>query len=214
MLCLCAAVGACAGALVYASAALCADAPFRDVFSPRGCTLWALFCAGLFALLWGRCAGAPQFALSAAAFCTMEFHSLTDYRSGYIYDSAAIISFLTGLALRALAGCWDGVLAALLGAAAGAAPVVIVILLTRGGVGWGDATMMAGLGAILGWRMALLALYAGVIAGGVAALVLLVSGRVKRRDALPLAPFLLVGLTLALFFGPSFAARLGLRVSL
>ena len=214
MLYLCAVVGACAGASVYALAGLCSDAPFRDVFSPRGCALWALFCAGVFALLWRRCAGAEQFALSAAAFCAMEFHALTDYRCGYIYDSAAIVSFLAGLALRTLVGGWDGALAALLGAVAGASPVAVVILLTRGGVGWGDATMMAGLGAILGWRMALLALYAGVIAGGIAALVLLVSGRVKRRDALPLAPFLLVGLTWALFFGPSFAARLGLRVSL
>ena len=74
--------------------------------------------------------------------------------------------------------------------------------------------MMTGLGAILGWRMTLLTLYAGVVIGGACALVLLLARRVKRRDALPLAPFLLAGLMWALFFGPSFAARLGLNVSL
>ena len=53
-----------------------------------------------------------------------------------------------------------------------------------------------------------------LVIGGAYALVLLLARRVKRRDALPLAPFLLAGLIWALFFGPSFAARLGLNVSL
>ena len=209
-----AAGGAIAGALLYAAAVKCSDASPHGVFSLFGYACWAVMTAVFVPLLRVRFGGAEHFALAAAALGAMEFHALTDYRGGYICDGAVIVSFLTGLVLRAIAGGIGGVFDALLGAAAGGLPVTAVIVLTRGAMGWGDATMMTGLGAVLGWRMTLLTLYAGVIIGGACALVLLLARRVKRRDALPLAPFLLAGLMWALFFGPSFAARLGLNVSL
>ena len=161
-----------------------------------------------------RFAEVEPFVVSVAAFCVMEFHALTDYRDGYICDWAVIVSVLVGLAIRIFFGGWNGVLTSLLGSVAGCLPVVAVVMLTHGAMGWGDVTMMTGLGAILGWRMALMTLYAGVVIGGVCALILLLARLVKRRDALPLAPFLLAGLTWALIFGASFAAQLGLDVSL
>ena len=46
-------------------------------------------------------------------------------------------------------------------------------------MGWGDACFMAGIGAILGWRLTLLAFYAGIMAGGVGIAVLMIRGKVR-----------------------------------
>ena len=206
--------GAFAGAVIYVVAGLCSYASFRSSFSPLWCVFWAVMSSMFFALLLLLCDDVEYYAVSVASFCVMEFHALTDYREGYICDGAVIVSILAGLVIRTFVGGTNGALTALRGAVAGGLPVAAVVLLTHGAMGWGDVTMMAGLGAILGWRMALLTLYAGVVIGGVCSFILLLARRVKRRDALPLAPFLLAGLVWALFFGASFAARLGLVVSL
>lgn len=92
----------------------------------------------------------------------------------------------------------DGVL----GALAGCAVIALIILLSRGGMGWGDATLAAGTGMILGWKFTLLTLYLGFMSGGVFSLALLVAGKLRRKDAVPLVPFLAVGGMLTLLFGP------------
>ena len=114
-----AAGGAIAGALLYAAAVKCSDASLRGVFSPLWRACWAVMTAVFVPLLRVRFDGAEHFALALAALGAMEFHALTDFRAGYICDGAVIVSFLTGLVLRTIAGGFDGALDALLGAAAG-----------------------------------------------------------------------------------------------
>ena len=157
---------------------------------------------------------ACHYCLSCLAAGAGLFHAVTDWLCGYIYDRAVIATSLAGLVLRFACGGMCFLPDALYGAAAGAAPLAFVIVLTRGAMGWGDVTMMAGLGAVLGWKMSLLTLYFGVIFGGAAALLLLIIGRVRRRDALPLAPFVFVGLLCALFFGEFFIQKIGVSVAL
>ena len=96
--------------------------------------------------------------------------------------------------------------------AAGTVPLALIVLVTLGGMGWGDAFLMAGLGALLGWKLTALTLYGGIVSGGVAALVLLLAKRVGRKDALPLAPFLLIGLLFALWAAPWIGPRLGTAI--
>jgi len=69
-------------------------------------------------------------------------------------------------------------------------------------MGWGDAWLMAGIGAVLGWKLAAVALYFGFIVGGAVALVLLAARIVRRKDPIPLGPFLAIGAFLSLLFGP------------
>lgn len=70
-------------------------------------------------------------------------------------------------------------------------------------MGWGDAMLMAGCGAGLGWRLTGLGLYLGFMSGGLVALALLAMKRVGRKTALPLGPFLAFGAFLSLLFGPA-----------
>ena len=49
------------------------------------------------------------------------------------------------------------------------------------------------LGIWLGWEAALIAVWIAFILGGIAAILLLVTGRKKRRDGIPFGPFLALG---------------------
>ena len=76
--------------------------------------------------------------------------------------------------------------------------------------GGGDV-MLAGLcGLVVGWPLILPTLLLAVFCAGIAALLLLATGRVKFRSALPYAPFLLIGTVLVMRFQEAFAQLLRL----
>jgi leader peptidase (prepilin peptidase)/N-methyltransferase len=93
-------------------------------------------------------------------------------------------------------GFWVG----LLGAAVGGGAILLIILLSREGMGYGDAKLLAMIGAFVGWRGALGTLFSGAIAGSVVGVWLLATKRKGRRDPIPFGPFLALG-CLFLFFG-------------
>lgn len=153
--------------------------------------------AGLLAFRWGP--GLPG-AFSLVIGFILLLNALTDLYSGYIYDTFALVLGVCGLLFR-VAGGGGALLDGLLGALAGAGVIALIIVVSRGGMGWGDAWLMAGTGAALGWQLTLVALYLGFIFGGIVALVLLALRLVKRKDPIPLGPFLAFGAFLALIWG-------------
>ncbi len=144
--------------------------------------------------------------------CGLIVNSLTDYESGEVFDVLAITPGVLALLVR-IAGGFSGVLDGLEGALVGWGIFAAIIILTRGGMGWGDAVFMGGMGAVLGMKFTLLAFYLGVMTGGAWAVVLLLLGRVKwgRGDAIPLVPFLAVGCFLTMIYGTEIFAHLGER---
>ena len=148
-----------------------------------------------------------------AALCFACFHALTDFENGYIYDGAVVASLAVAVAISLSSARWSP-LPLLLGAFAGGAPIAAVALLTRGGMGGGDAFLMCGIGAIVGWKAALLTLYCAFIAGGAVAFALLLLKRVDRRAELPFAPFMFVGAACALLFRWTVLERLGICMTL
>lgn len=76
-----------------------------------------------------------------------------------------------------------------------------IILASGGGMGGGDLKLGAMLGAFLGWKALLFALFVAVVLGGVLAIALLASGLRKRKDPIPFGPFLALGGAMALFWG-------------
>ncbi len=132
----------------------------------------------------------------------MMLNALTDLESGYIYDSLAASVGGVGLLVR-LVGGWGALVDGGLGALAAASVIAVIIVLSRGGMGWGDATLMAGAGALLGWKMGLLATYLGFMIGGVSAVGLLITKKAARKDAVVLAPFLAAGVLCTLLWGPN-----------
>ncbi|MDR1732521.1 MAG: prepilin peptidase [Synergistaceae bacterium] len=164
--------------------------------------------SGLLAWRWG-----PTWALlaSMAGLSGILINSLTDYETGDVFDIFTLFLGLCGLVIR-LFGGRDAVLDGLIGAAAGWGIFALIIVVSRGGMGWGDACFMGGLGALLGWKLCLLSFYLGMMAGGLVAIGLMLAGKVKwgRRDSIPLVPCLSAGGLAALLWGPQllrFAGR-------
>lgn len=98
------------------------------------------------------------------------------------------------LALVSSVGWADrGPAESLVGAAVAFAVATFAFFGTRGGLGAGDVKMMALVGAMVGYPAVVLAGLLTVLTGGVAAALLLMSGRASRHTYLAYGPFIAVG---------------------
>ena len=167
--------------------------------------------AGTVSLVW-RWGGVSLWAcaLSLAGLAGALLNALTDWESGDVFDAFALAVGAAGELIR-LGGGGEALLDGALGAAAGWGVFAFIILVSRGGRGWGDACFLGGMGAGLGWKLTLLAFYLGIMLGGAGVFGLILCGRVRigRRDSIPLVPCLAVGCYLTLLWGPQLLALLG-----
>lgn len=146
--------------------------------------------------------------------CGLVVNSLTDIESNEVLDIFALTPGVIALLIR-IAGGKYAVLDGVAGALTGWGIFALIIFLSRGGMGWGDAVFMGGMGAVLGLRFTFLAFYLGIMTGGVWAVILLIIGKVKwgRHDSLPLVPFLAVGCFITMIWGPEIFCILAHRMN-
>jgi len=90
---------------------------------------------------------------------------------------------------------------ALLGAASTAGFLLLVALLSRGGMGMGDIKLGLVTGLFLGWPLGLTGLLIGVCLGGFLGIVLLASKIKSRKDLIPFGPFIALGTLIAMLWG-------------
>lgn len=94
----------------------------------------------------------------------------------------------------------------LIGAAAGAIVFLAIyygaiLILKREGLGFGDVKLAAAAGLLLGWQKLLLAMLIASVAGSVILLILRHARKDEQEKEYPFAPFIVVGMLFALFFG-------------
>lgn len=89
----------------------------------------------------------------------------------------------------------------LLSAAAVAGGLLTLAMTYPGGMGMGDVKMGGMLGAFLG-PYAALAVFLGALAGAIMGGLLMATGKMRRRSALPFGVFMALGGLVALFVGP------------
>jgi leader peptidase (prepilin peptidase)/N-methyltransferase len=95
------------------------------------------------------------------------------------------------------------VVSSLVGGAVGLAMFWLIVVVSRGGMGWGDVKLAALIGLICGFPLVLLALILGAVLGGLAALLLLL---VRRRrwasgQTIPFGPSLAVATMATIVWG-------------
>jgi leader peptidase (prepilin peptidase)/N-methyltransferase len=162
--------------------------------------------AVLFALAWIVVDGSiVDFAMAAVLLAALVAITVIDLRYQVIPDAITLPGVVVGLA-ASLVSPRVTFLESAAGVLVGGGLFVAVIVLSRGGMGGGDLKLGAMLGAFLGWKVLLVALFIAVVLGGSAAVALLASGRLARKDAVPFGPFLAVGGALALFWGDAIVA--------
>jgi leader peptidase (prepilin peptidase)/N-methyltransferase len=161
--------------------------------------------AGLFALAAWRLGPAPELLAAWVFLAALVAITGIDLEHQIIPDAIS----LPGIGLGFLASFLNPALtwtSSLLGIALGGGLFLIVILGSRGGMGGGDMKLGAMLGAFLGHKMALLAIFSGVVLGGFVAGVLVATGLRRRKDPIPFGPFLAIGGMLSLFAGKEILA--------
>ncbi len=85
------------------------------------------------------------------------------------------------------------ILSLALGVLVGGGLFFLIAVIGRGAMGMGDVKLAAALGALVGFPYVIPALMAGILLGGIAALILLLSRRVGRKDYIAYGPYLALG---------------------
>lgn len=129
-----------------------------------------------------------------------------DYERQLILNSMTVPALAVTLALAAFwpdldfprtffgdAGRLGSLLNSLISGAAAFGGFMAIFILSRGGMGEGDVKLAPVLGFFLGYPAVVVALWLAAISGGIVAIILWVTKRKGRKDALPYGVFLAAG---------------------
>jgi leader peptidase (prepilin peptidase)/N-methyltransferase len=101
-------------------------------------------------------------------------------------------------------GLW--IVDAAIGGSIGFVLLLIVALISRGGMGGGDVKLAGLIGLVTGFPLVFVAMFLGVVSGGLVAGVLLLTKVKKRKETIPFGPFLALASVATLFWGNSLLA--------
>ncbi len=159
------------------------------------------------ALLWAAAVwryGVTLEAVTGAVFGTMLLGiGVTDAKHYLIPDEYTVGGLVVGLLLSVRNG-FDGLLGALLGAAAGFALLYVVAVLgekvfRKEAMGGGDIKMMAMVGAFVGWKGVLLTIFGGSLLGTL--IFVPITLILKQQKLVPFGVFLAAAAGLTFVFG-------------
>jgi leader peptidase (prepilin peptidase) / N-methyltransferase len=154
-----------------------------------------------FALAYVLLGPTAEFLVAAALLGALIAITAIDLQHQIIPDVITLPGIAVGIVANSLLPEGVGWLHSLIGVAVGGGLFFVIIILSGGGMGGGDMKLGAMLGAFLGWKLGLLALLLGVLAGGAVAVALLLFGRKGRKEAIPFGPYLALGGAIALLWG-------------
>jgi leader peptidase (prepilin peptidase)/N-methyltransferase len=141
-----------------------------------------------------------QAVLFFAVFCVLLTMALIDADTQTISDGMNI-----ALGVLAVISIWIGPVvdmpSRLIGLAAVSVPLFVITLLIDGAFGLGDVFLMISAGFLLGWRGALVALFIGLIIGGIYGVIALARGKKGRKDHFAFGPCLAAGIFASLLAG-------------
>lgn len=117
-----------------------------------------------------------------------------------LLDEILMLMLPTGIiyAYYTLPDMWDS----LYGALFAGGIMLLIFLLSRGGMGAGDVKLSFVLGVWLGFKASIVCLMLAFILGGIIGVLLLATGIKQRKDPIPFGPFLCIGAYIALLFSP------------
>jgi len=153
--------------------------------------------AGLFAYAWVRFGPSLRLGLVSLYMVIFALIFVIDLEHRLVLNRV-----VSGGAALALAGSllWGRppLAQALLGGVSGFVLFLLIALARPGGMGMGDVKLAGLIGLVVGFPGVFVALFIGIVVGGIGALVLLLSRRARRSSYLPYAPFLVTGALVAL----------------
>ena len=157
---------------------------------------WAVLGQAVFAVLggyiWQKAPNPTQVVAALVVTGLLASISLVDLRVHRIPNALCAALVIWALVQMFWLGQPKPV-SATLGVLAAGGLFLAVALVGRGTMGAGDIKLAAALGAILGFPLIFPALACGIIAGGLAALVLIATRRISRKGFMAYGPYLALG---------------------
>ncbi len=123
-----------------------------------------------------------------------------DLRHYIIPDKVTVFALAGGLVLNVFTRDLT-LMSSLLGLISAAGFLLLIALVSRGGMGGGDIKFAAVIGLFLGWPNGLFAVFLGCMLAGLVGIVLLLTRLKGRKDAIPFGPFLCAGALAAVWRG-------------
>ena len=159
-----------------------------------------LFTASLFVWCLQIFGVSPE--LVKALILTAFFIVITfiDYDHQLILDKVLLCLSVAGVVINLWLGSVtpiDMLIAGLVGGGL----LLIIALVSRGGMGGGDIKFAAALGLCFGWQYLLLTLLLSFVFGGIGGILLLVFKIKSRKDFIPFGPFIALGALFTLLYG-------------
>ncbi len=174
-------------------------------------------CTGLFFFVFYLRYGlSAEFAFTVFYFCIFWVILFIDLKHGLIlnkvvYPAAAVAMvvlsvdfFLPELGIFGGRVFWPQpeILSGLVGGAVGFLFLLIPAVISPGGMGWGDVKMAGLIGLVTGFPLVIVAIFTGIVLGGLVAIVLVLLKIRGRKETIPFGPFLSLGAIAALLWGP------------
>lgn len=157
--------------------------------------LW-LICVLVFGL-------SPFLAVALVLSSVLLTIAVIDWKTNEIPDGFNIFLLAAALLWNAYAlfAGYDVWLQNLIGFFCVSLPLLLIAVLTRGGMGGGDIKLTAVCGLIVGWQRILLSLGIASIVGTAIMLPIYLIGKKDRNIPIPFGPFLAVGIFISMCFG-------------
>jgi len=151
-----------------------------------------------------------KFFIYTALECALLVGTFTDFMHYIIPDEITVGGLVVGLilsfiipSLHAVSIHWKGLLFSLWGAAVGgsliyAAGFIGELVFRKEAMGGGDVKLMAMIGSIIGWKLALLVFFVAPFFGAAIGIYLKF---VKKTDIIPYGPYLSLATVIAILYG-------------
>jgi leader peptidase (prepilin peptidase)/N-methyltransferase len=171
--------------------------------------LWVeLGTTALFGLACWRFGLSVELAIALFYSCIFIVLMVIDWEKGLILNKIVFPAIVAALLISAIFSIFlpeieivPFIGRAVAGGGIGLGIFLVIVIVSRGGMGWGDAKLAALIGLVFGFPLVFIALLIGVVLGGVAAALLLLLKIKKRKEAIPFGPFLALAAIITLLWG-------------
>lgn len=151
--------------------------------------------------------GIVAFVILAFYACLFIVISVIDLEHGLILNKVVYPGMVVALLLALYPWPWLNqsmgmrIANAAIGGAIGFVIFLLIALVSRGGMGWGDVKLAALIGLATSFPLVFVAVIMAAIVGGIVAVALVIAKRRKRRETIPFGPFLALAGMVTLLWG-------------
>ena len=167
--------------------------------------LWVEIGTGaIFAFLYWYYGFSIELGVVAFYFCLFLIILVIDFEHHLILNKVIYPSVVIALALSIFLPELDSVpsiASAAAGGAVGLGLFLLIVIVSRGGMGWGDVKMAALIGLVTGFPLIFVTILLAVILGGLVAWILILLKIKSRKQSIPFGPFLSLATMATLLWG-------------